>query len=523
MTRNARRNRARRAARQQGGGGSGSAAVQSCPRQQQQQQQQACSLDSLAIECSHGRLVDVPLAGPAPQLSVVASSSDTDKIKTRLGGSCGQGSPNCPEIHVTGGYQGATDERGSSPLEFDATIPSDRQGDLGWPRFLKEFLFPLKAEPVTYRVMGQTCDGQQADASVAAYPAIGWKGKVSVEYSFEAEDDSESNKDRGFAHLKPQGQWKMEGELVAKVNEREYKLGGSREKEGGAKDENRVAKGLFEGMQGFLNKLTPMLGDLKSDYGTIQIEWPKLSLGGEIETKEISGKPDIGIEGKVKLGFDPLLGANFETDILNWIIKIAGDYAGGFGSWLVTAKKKAAEYSEGRPVKAALQLLFTAGGSIGGSFEFERKAGGGWSISGSEVSGKVTFSLEGKALVEGRVFNVRGAAGASIIAGGAEGYGPGEVTATIRPLVKGSDPEVMMDLATNGLAIYYAYYWEVGAQSFEPGTEEETATRSRGDDPMAKSKGSFSNKFENKFVEIFGPASWPTKPAAVPVSAGVGP
>jgi hypothetical protein len=515
------------------------ATVAPCPR--------TCQIEGLELKCGHSGRKHVVKVRPGETvvLEVIADSIDGDDVHAQVEGNCARGGNStsvdagrsedwdrwdgsaCPAIHIQdcgAGHQvrsgGEVKFRGKGKALSVSQVED-------WSTFFKSVLIPGSVGAAAYTVSTSKCSCQPGSlrAKVLAYPPVGWNGKVSLSYVHKPHKDSNFNRNQGFRNLKVQGEWEIEGEIEGTYDRLKFKLGKTTSKKGAHQSNNMLTRGLFEGAQGFLNKITPFLGDLKSDYGQISIKWPRISLGGGVKNLEIENAAEVGLQGTVAIAMEPLLGAAFTTDILNWILKIGGDSLGGFGSFLVKVKGKAAAGIGGETVagKAVIALELTVAGDIAGSF--------GWKITGpswqvddeaAEVTGGIGFSLEGKAYVEGRILKVVSGAGAYVRMTGADNSTSSKITGHLKPLAGASSPTPKVYLAWNGLAIYYAMYAHIGAEDLVAGPESRKTVEQR-----RAGKGLFSGEPARaqteefgKLCEIAAPVKWPKGEEAIPLNSG---
>lgn len=118
----------------------------------------------------------------------------------------------------------------------------------------------------------------------------------------------------------------MAGKIAVTYGEESWELGAKAGMERHKPGSNAI-KGLFDGAQNFLDFLGPKIQDMcnsqekKSTAATVNITWPKLTLGGEIKTIEKPTTSDVGISGKISLGFQPFIGANVKVELLTWLLE----------------------------------------------------------------------------------------------------------------------------------------------------------------------------------------------------------
>ena len=132
---------------------------------------------------------------------------------------------------------------------------------------------------------------------------------------------------------------------------------------------------ILKGAQTFLDTVSPWMENLNSycgidtKYGKVEIQWPQLSMGGSLETKEKPDKNKVVLVGELCIEASPLIGIEFSVDILTWAIRIAGNVAApGSGEVLVYIKDLMEKGVESRffSAKVSAKLMLTADGRIDG-------------------------------------------------------------------------------------------------------------------------------------------------------------
>ncbi|MFP2907948.1 LysM peptidoglycan-binding domain-containing protein [Pyxidicoccus sp. 3LFB2] len=478
-----------------------------------------CKAEELSIQSSDTKstsqprtvdLVKLAQTGQGPTvLQVIASSYKADTLTFNVKGKCKNGKPAksgdsakcevdvrpnsqsaCPTVFVAG-HAVQVDQPSPAKVNIYASRTDPCNED--FVDFFKRVLVP-NSYPETYAVSTRTCSRKAGtQVIVQAFPESAWNGKISVGYSYGTYKDSNFVQNQGWKKLKVEGEWGLEGKLDVKYDNRKWTLGGSATAQGGHQKNNALTRQLFGGAQAFLNKVAPMLGDINSDYGKIKILWPKLELSGGVKNKEKDFK--VLTEGNVKVAFTPFIGASGETDILNWLLRVAGDAAGGFGALLVKIKKRAATGYKGDLVsaKANVSILLTLAGKVEGALEWKSDGSGNWNPSG-EVAAKLSFEIKGEASAEGTIWIFKAGAGANL---GAKT----EVGGKLLGASSDKGPSLKGQLFFSGITVYYAYYYEVGSSAT-------SSTKLR-----SKPKGSLKDETTKEYV-VVDPAEWPrdTKP-----------
>lgn len=491
---------------------------------------QICTVEEMKIQCKHSKGVfTVDLARHAQLnhgahlLQVIAGSKKPDTLTIQLKGACKKGKPSksalskesekdirpndkgyCPSVLVTGnGLQVDQPSIVKVNIHTSRTTPCNED----FVDFFKRVMVP-NSYPEVYAVSARTCTlSPTHQILIHAFPEISWNGKVAVGYSHATHKDSNFNQNQGYKKLKVQGEWGLSGSIEVQYDDRTWSLGGEMTREGVHQKTNALSRQLFSRVQGFLNKVTPIFGEIKSDYGSVSIDWPKLELSGGLKNKESDNDYKVLTEGSVKVAFSPLFGANFKVDILNILIRVAGDAAGGFGAFLVKAKARA-EKGIGKEgvasAKAKISAEFTIGGKIEGGVEWKTEDGGRkWSPSG-EVKAIIPVGLKGTVEGEATVWIFKAGAGANI---GAKT----ELSASLSAESTDKGPSIGGKLAFSGITVYYAYYYEIGAGATSSSTIK------------SKPKGSFKDERKGEFSKSFlvvEAAEWPEKAKRIELGKG---
>lgn len=481
-----------------------------------------CLVEELKIKCGHSeRKIELTvdllkhsvLGHGAHLVQVIAGSTKADQLTISLKGKCHQGNPAtspesqkasenerpndkgyCPTVLITGKDLHVDQP---SPVKVDVYSLRTEPCNEDFIDFIKKIMIP-NSYPEVYSVSARTCSfNPSSQVTIHAFPQTSWSGKVAVGYSYNTYKDSGFVQNQGYKKLKVQGEWGISGEIEVKYDNRTWTLGGEKKKEGGHQKDSSLSRQLFKGAQGFLDRVTPMLGDLKSEDASIKIDWPKLELGGELKNKESTKNFTVGLEGSVKVGFSPLIGATFKIDILNWLIKKVGDRA-ALGSVLLKIKKQA-EKGWGKEgvatFKAVIAIEFSIGAKIEGSLEWKVVGEDSQWTPAGELKGTIPIEIKGTLEVEGSFWILKAGGGAKI---GAKT----EVGASLAAEKTDEGPAVKGQLFFSGLTIYYAAYYELGASSTSSS--------------KAKSKGSLKDEFSDKYV-VAEPAKWPSEKKAAPL------
>ena len=246
----------------------------------------------------------------------------------------------------------------------------------------------------------------------------------------------------------------------------------------------------------------------------LEIKWPRLTIGGKGKVVECKETYNVDLAGEIKLELNPLIEANFTLDILNILLRVGGDAAGGYGHLLVKIKEAAAQgvNNESFGGKAVVGIDFTVGGDIKGDLVWTKVVGQDWDNQGS-ISAAIGFKAEGKVYVEGRIFLVTVSAGISISAKGSEG---GENKSEIRgvwiPIQGKNGPGVQGQLKFSGLSVFYTRFAKIGIDTIDD--EKKTTTTKQ---PTQRSAGAMApprkvegeDITEKKIWELLPPTEWP--------------
>jgi LysM repeat protein len=465
-----------------------------------------CRVDSGELRCGHGarnyKLKWAPATSKGLVLQVIASQKAEEVCTIVAQGTCDNGRKDCPAIRVRG--NGRTQE-GKQRLAASITLP---QADFveSYAYFFDHVFLP-NARPTRYDVLAVRCDGAETRVAVIeAFPKVEWSGELSVGFSHETHEDSNFNRNQGYSKLKVNGQWKIEGSIKISCDERSWTLGlPSVKTTTGHYKDNKIDAALFRGIQGFLDKVTPVFTSLidtfgkSSAYGKIDIGWPKLKVSGKICNEEKEKDARVRCAGEVTFALDPLLSLGVKIDILNWIIIY---FSAGIGKFLVDLKTRAAEGvgTSWAGVKAEISIMLEVRGEIKGSLTWQANDEG-WKTSG-EVGIEIPVSIEGKAAAEFRVFVFK--AGAGVKAGAKTSIG-----AKLKAEPGERGPALGGQLYFGGIKVYYTYYYEVGGATMHttvPKPKPKPGTK------LDPSDLSLKDEYERSEM-LVEPAAWPPEPA----------
>ncbi|MEY4575388.1 MAG: hypothetical protein RL701_91 [Pseudomonadota bacterium] len=480
-----------------------------------------CVFEKLVLRCGHEsrkyKLNAFELPGTTIQ---VLANKVPEKMYISFSGMCGveHTSPGCAKPHVI-------DEEGkevavSADYMVELPLPNSPTRFAGdWWRLIRNLLQPGSMKSDMYTVYGTTCNGTGTDAVPAGeyalievFPNAGWSGEVEFGYKY---DKVKVSKDKtAFTELQGQGSFSIKGKITASIGRTDLSFEASAEGDAAKKDSDVLSRQLFKHTQDWLSRLGKIFASLENFYDTkLDIRWPALKIGGGISLTEVEGKRLVVPEGSFYFDASPLLGLQFSLDILEWLIswgsKLAGPGGMAFGEFLLAAKKKAAKGIEvakgGATVasgSATISIVLTVGGDISGGL--------GWKVQQGKVTvdgGKarieagVDWKLEAVAKIEATVFIVRAAAGASLSALSADGSGPARISGKLQPS-DGPGFGVKGLIEFTGMAIYYAYFSELGKKAEEASD----------DPPPSVKKGvapAYGSKESRVLCTLFDAHQWP--------------
>lgn len=476
---------------------------------------QKCHLDVLTVKCGHTKrnfvmnVLSIPAGSNKNVLQVIADDPEGEILHINFSGVCVCGKPHssskssehskdkrpndlgcCPSVSVSGG---TVNVEQPSPLQVQ--VYSKKSNTEAKKDLIDFLLFALDfySSKEVYTLAAKTCQGKSGNAvSIEAYSSLECEGKIAVGYSHGTQKNSNFNQQHGYKKLKVDGEWEVEGKLSIACGKEKKEFGGAVKYEGGHYKDNAIDNYLFKNIQCFLDKVTPFLSTIKSDYAEVAINWPKLELACNLKNQESAGAFDVVYVGSIELAFSPLIGADLKVDILSILIAAAG--GGAFGAFLLKIRKNAEDIKVGGSVSvgAEVKIIFSIGGNISGKLGWkwagEKSTGGE-----GEIKGAIPISLEGKAEAHFDSFFIK-------FAGGAKMGAKSEIGAKLTAESGGHEPEFSGKLYFSGVTIYYAYYMK-----FEQGEQLGSQTRAlRKSNEPKESSTEFANSFE--WIQ---PAEWP--------------
>jgi hypothetical protein len=435
---------------------------------------------------------------------VIGDANQKNELTITCNGMCGEGKADCPAVVFMKGNETIQElKKGSSqvPVYWEKT----REESEDFADFIKYYLIPnTDSLPQKYKINATSCAGTKR-AMVQVFPQCSWNGKIGIKYFYAAHQDSNFNRQQGFKQLKVHGQWEVYGDISVKNGTEEWSLGASSHRAGSHQTENPITKQLFKGAQGFLDKITPLLGDIKSNMGKAEIQWPQLELEGAIHNIEQPDQYGVGCSGSVALNFNPLFGASVTVDVLEAILSTLNKKH-PLATVLYNAKQAAAEGYKGSVFggKASVRIDCSLQGDIKGGITFSSKDGKNWESKG-EIGAGIDVKVKGIAEGNAYFFDANIAASASI---GAESGISGKLFGNS----KDGSPLIDGQMEFKGLTVYYSSFYEI--------TIKETKRHTRSTIPTNR-RLNVEHKHESKqkFVWL-QPAKWPEQSSGVSLNKG---
>jgi uncharacterized Zn-binding protein involved in type VI secretion len=513
-----------------------------------------CYVRNLKLKCGHGsrnfRLDAHKYIGAT--LQVIADKKD-ETVELSYEGDCGvlQVSPGCAKLHVideNGKEMPLHGNKVSLPLNRDSgRFPSD------WWALIRKLGPSTELNADMYTVYGTHCNGTGSDevpgseyAQIEVFPNAGWSGELEFGYTVDKKEkkliplttynnEQKLDKIKHATLYEKQGTFAVKGKLEAYVGRTPLSIEAGVEGKANKADSDPLSRAAFRYTQAIIDRLSKVLWFIEDYYATkFDIRWPCIKIGGGVALAEQEEKPTVGTEGTFSIDASPLIGLQVSTDILDWLIYAAGALIPAlapFSQYLVRVKHRlksgltagGKKQDENANAKLDIGIVLTIGGEIGGGL--------GWKFSQGKVQtdtdkarieAKVDFKLEALAKVEAKVFIIKANAYISLSAMSAGGSGPSQITGKVFPK-EGKDFAFTGSLSYNGLAVWYAYYFELGAEA-ELGNKEKdegeedgkASTKSAKPKAEPDSKGAVKPAFGSKAVDergclgvIWDPWEWP--------------
>jgi len=491
-----------------------------------------CTFDVMTVECSHfakGRnykldvIKDKPnLNGCDKALQVIARPGEPDEVTVTYSGSCANNSKECPSIKVSSDTLNGTFIE--NPYKFNALPLEDEREPGDFIDFLKHYLVPdlsgLKYQVYTIEKAG--CNGNEGNvAKIHAFPTFKWGGNV--EFGYIQKDGS---KEKNVNTAQEKSQLKLASKINGNVGSKDWAFETSN-----SKDTKDFFPKIFETVDGLVKRVDEFaaMSDPDAKNGAdaniglvkLNVGWPNISLGGNIELKEAADDFDVDVGGDISLSFAPLIKAELRTDILDWFVSITG---GPFGEFLRRVKIQAAKGvgTKNFNAKAIVALEIVMSGSLSADLKWEKNAKEKWLSTAGDKTGSaslgLTIGLVGVIKGETQIFRVKVTIGAELHLKGAKSPadGIGGIVTLFSTTAKGK-PALGGKFEFTGAALYYTYYAEVGSAEVE---STNSATSSSGRRSSArteaavapsKTETSFKEKELEKLHEFFAPFTIPSE------------
>lgn len=487
--------------------GSLASAAECCPTRY-------CRVDQLLISCSHSRqscrlaLNMSQSQAIVPVLDTLAGGKELEQLHIHSSGQCGYGRPAsaddaliatlavrnsreyCPSVVVRG--PGVEVVRpGELRLNLPAPSPPDPGSDLAG--FFLHALLPANHH-LKYDISSWGCQGEPGGtlARVRVYNHQSWKASFSLGYR--------PGREKSALERTP-GSWSWRGGLEARLGDYRWKksFGG---------DLNRSEDGaqkLLPGLKAIFDQKLSLLMDLEKANCSLSIRWPEVSFRGSMSRREEKTGPGLEDEWDIRLSLTPLLGAEFRVDILDFLINSAHPY--GLILKRIRDRLDKGIGSEKAGVRAAIKLMLSAGGQVGGEVSWRKSPG-----SDGQCSGRIEAGLRfgGEALVEakGAIFIVNMAGQVSLKARSAESAARlTEISGYLHAGHNNGEPEVTGGLYFNGLSVYYTLFVNIGVEELRdsrPGDENAPLLMSRlPDQKEVKRNG------QKRLFTLLAPWRWP--------------
>lgn len=444
-----------------------------------------CKLDYFTIEDSSGRKIafenDIQATEqnpenteeenkepPPPPTTLYVICGDkkgyTEEITISSHGNCKSGST-CPVVSMNGGAIDETQAQNIQKIKLTSvkTIP-----EKSWADFIRKVIVPdmnVLSEPVKYEVNVHDCDKKDdiSDLKIISFPPAGWKGNVTVKYTDKSDEEKKkirsSNIDKGFMDAEPMGDWEFGCSMECYIDEVTWKFAPPDE--------------FLTSVQDCMNKIAPLFNEIENDYGKITIGWPNIELDGNVDLAEVPDYYQLSYQGSITLKADPFLKLNVDVNIKNIIQRILSETS-LFGKFLDEILIKAEEGFGNRYVggKANIGVMLKTEAEIHGDLNWQREPSEGkWKVDTEKckVGGSMGITIYGDVNVEGHMFSVQAAAGASLHVLSHDGKDLSRFSMTWMALEGMENPSLQRQMGFNGLAIYYSAYAELGVDETEAG------------------------------------------------------
>jgi hypothetical protein len=391
-----------------------------------------CELVSAEIKCEHfgaPRKFKINLPQTNPQLRFIEVIAGNQKTKESITVAskwkkllCNEQRHKTRHIIVKPPNNGAEIVTGNPTLKFDVksslVVPTARTAP-GVLNLLWKYIWPARTTKDIYYVDFGACTVKgPVQAQVRVYPDIQWWIEVGIAYGV----DRSRTRASKFARGAPPNIQSEMGQSLSLEFKASFKYDGKQQDVG---QEFKTTFGQRAGWWQATKLISSWLRKIAYYAGNVKLSFPQMAWGFKY-TSTIAEHPDKAVVRRdvdVEFTADPLFGAGVEVDLLELLIRAAGNGAVGLGiacgpavaQFLLNLKRRAAEGVSffGVQGKATVALTLGIKGSIGGRAAGQFRDGGPSEASGT-LEGKLTFTFGGVAAVEGKVLQLVVTAGVSL-------------------------------------------------------------------------------------------------------------
>jgi hypothetical protein len=399
------------------------AVKETCP-----DQKKPCCFRKLVIACDHTKgskeIGSKPrsyklVLPPAPnntkplEYHVLAGETEADKITVEMDAdSCHHGVQNWPlAVAMVDGKR----NENRKEVRFDAVCPklSVREKWMSW-------LWPLGQQCKEYPVFVEACEGTANTAAVVkAYPDVQWEVNLAVNFGGKGQSggvERENRKNAKVTETKKRSAPMPAFGVKLTYNGKSYEL---------TREFSRTIESTVEVVKSIKELSETVAPILRAGNVEVSIEYPNVGLVYTFKPVEIEDDYGLDWAYSLTLKADPLIAVQVETDILDWVLTIAG--GGALGRLLTEIKRRAKEgfgkKGKGASVRIDVGIKLRARGEIAGELNWEKQARK--KIHEATKDGKIECSIpvtiEGVAEAEAEWFVF--SAGAGVKAGGKTAIG----------------------------------------------------------------------------------------------------
>lgn len=391
-----------------------------------------CEMLSAELKCSHHgdkRKYKVTLPQTDPKLrflEVIAGNQNTKESITvsstwkKL--LCNQNNHKVRHIIVKPPHNGAEIVTGNTSLKFDvksSLVLPWAPGAPGKLYLLWKYIWPSRETKDIYYVDFGVCTVRgPVQAQVRVYPDIQWWIEVGISMGVERSRTRASK----YAHGAPPNIQNEHGLAVSAEFKASFKYDGKQQ------DVGKEFKTTFDERAGWWHTTkiaSSWLRKIAYYAGNVKVTFPQMAWGFKY-TSTVAEHPDKAVVRRdvdVEFAADPLFGGAVEVDLLELLIRAAGNGAAGLGiacgpaiaQFLLKLKQRGADGFDflGVEGKATVALTLGIKGAIGGKAVGMFRDGAESDANGT-IEGKLTFVFGGVASVEGKFWKLEVVAGVSL-------------------------------------------------------------------------------------------------------------